>query len=747
MHSRFDLSFPIEHFQHLPNPYPHDAARDAFLRTNIVNLDLASPTPPRFHPKNHPLTPPDTPSNRKKTVDFEQETEHKVTQLAYLETFLSAGLVVDVKGRPTRYLVVGGVPNDASATTLSRVFCRMGELKGMFVRFQATKRIVVLSWHDIRDAKKAYTLIRDSLFFGQSQPLSAAFISPQNLIKATGPSPFVNENEGDLCISAKLPNSSSESQPVNLHAALALFGELSAFSANYNVETATFFASYYDARDAANASKSLHGRSILGMSLQVMEDQSTASAVTQQRAQPSTDPNHSSVSLQKTSHDTSFSDPPPTPPKDSTLNMIPISPPSTISPNHSPVALHPVLYQSPNPRLLPKREPGSNRVKKPLFSSTSVSNLKSRGSMHQGSSLNLQQQQQRTLPPRLSMPWLNSGKQHNQFQGLSHRNNNHKGNYRPSQSPHQKVTQFAYFPPLPSNSPSPDSTYGTASLPPHSADPSTVDSGPPTPPHHQAYVHSPGLLSKRGSFDHLSQPGSANLSRRGSWDRLDEHGLSSEKRGAVIVQSMESVGTRPAGAGATAGAYQATAAITTPGNERNSVEIGRIEAGLDTRTTVMLKNVPNKMSDVDLQKYISDVVPNSYDFMYLRFDFHSSANVGYAFVNFVDVADLLKFAKAKLGVKWNLFCSEKVLQMSYANFQGKEALVEKFKNSCVMEMQDEWVPKIFYSSGPKKGQREPFPPASNPSRARRSQDQRDRGLIRNINSYSLGRPLTIRAPH
>jgi len=51
------------------------------------------------------------------------------------------------------------------------------------------------------------------------------------------------------------------------------------------------------------------------------------------------------------------------------------------------------------------------------------------------------------------------------------------------------------------------------------------------------------------------------------------------------------------------------------------------------------------------------------------------------------VQDLLLFAKTKLGVKWNMYSSDKVLQMSYANFQGKEALVEKFKNSCVMEMQ------------------------------------------------------------
>ena len=62
-------------------------------------------------------------------------------------------------------------------------------------------------------------------------------------------------------------------------------------------------------------------------------------------------------------------------------------------------------------------------------------------------------------------------------------------------------------------------------------------------------------------------------------------------------------------------------------------------------------------------------------------------NVGYAFVNFITVQDLLYFAKTQLGVKWyvqsivvqtlltdvmacrNMYSSEKVLQMSYANYQ------------------------------------------------------------------------------
>lgn len=47
--------------------------------------------------------------------------------------------------------------------------------------------------------------------------------------------------------------------------------------------------------------------------------------------------------------------------------------------------------------------------------------------------------------------------------------------------------------------------------------------------------------------------------------------------------------------------------------------------------------------------------------------------------------------------------------MSYANVQGKEALIEKFRNSTVLEEEESFRPKVFYSSGPMKGQEEPFP--------------------------------------
>ena len=65
-----------------------------------------------------------------------------------------------------------------------------------------------------------------------------------------------------------------------------------------------------------------------------------------------------------------------------------------------------------------------------------------------------------------------------------------------------------------------------------------------------------------------------------------------------------------------------------------------------------------------------------------------------AFVNFITVQDLITFCKARLGVKWNMFQSEKVLNATYGNYQGKEALVEKFKNSCIMDERESWRPKV-----------------------------------------------------
>ncbi|GJE96770.1 hypothetical protein PsYK624_129760 [Phanerochaete sordida] len=173
-------------------------------------------------------------------------------------------------------------------------------------------------------------------------------------------------------------------------------------------------------------------------------------------------------------------------------------------------------------------------------------------------------------------------------------------------------------------------------------------------------------------------------------------------------------------------------------SEKNQLNIVNIENGLDTRTTVMIKNIPNKMSDADLMKFIDRVCPRRIDFLYLRMDFQNGCNVGYAFVNFITVQDLMHFATTQLGVKWNMYSSEKVLQMSYANYQGKEALVEKFKNSCIMDEREAWRPKIFFSDGPSQGLPEPFPPPTHLRRKERSASNRGALFVPGAHHYAHG---------
>ncbi|EAL22487.1 hypothetical protein CNBB3660 [Cryptococcus deneoformans B-3501A] len=211
---------------------------------------------------------------------------------------------------------------------------------------------------------------------------------------------------------------------------------------------------------------------------------------------------------------------------------------------------------------------------------------------------------------------------------------------------------------------------------------------------------SPSWSLDKSFFDYETPPRILSLSRR-----LSEAGT---VQGLVNRADMAARARQKQGLG---GHWDANDRKAIP--EQNRVFPERIMAGLDSRTTVMVKDVPNKLSRQELVDILNRVVPGEFDFVYLRFDFKNCCNVGYAFVNFCSVQSLLRFIQARVGKKWNLFSSEKVLQVSYADIQGKLALINKFRNSAVMGVIEPWRPQIFYSSGTLKGQPEPFPDSDN----------------------------------
>jgi hypothetical protein len=108
----------------------------------------------------------------------------------------------------------------------------------------------------------------------------------------------------------------------------------------------------------------------------------------------------------------------------------------------------------------------------------------------------------------------------------------------------------------------------------------------------------------------------------------------------------------------------------------------------------MLRNIPNKVTQAQLKVIVDRTSFGRYDFMYLRIDFSNGCNVGYAFINFADPFDIIEFTQARSGAKWDDFRSDKVAEVSYATIQGRDCLIQKFRNSSVMLEPEYCRPKV-----------------------------------------------------
>lgn len=150
-------------------------------------------------------------------------------------------------------------------------------------------------------------------------------------------------------------------------------------------------------------------------------------------------------------------------------------------------------------------------------------------------------------------------------------------------------------------------------------------------------------------------------------------------------------------------------AVHEKGNSDFTLDAQKIVNGEERRTTVMVRNIPNKYSQRMLLEEVNVNHQGKYDFFYLPIDFKNRCNVGYCFINFIEPAYITAFVKDFEGQRWKSFNSEKVCTITFARIQGKNAMISRFQNSTLLEKDNEYKPLLFYSSGPEIGQPEPFP--------------------------------------
>ena len=145
-------------------------------------------------------------------------------------------------------------------------------------------------------------------------------------------------------------------------------------------------------------------------------------------------------------------------------------------------------------------------------------------------------------------------------------------------------------------------------------------------------------------------------------------------------------------------------------NRHLTLDVDAVQAGQDGRTSLMVRNIPNKYTQQMLLAEFTEnvMVPVRLIFL-LPIDFKNKCNRGYAFVNFVECRDIVPFHRQYFGQNWRVFNSDKICDITYARIQGKANMLKRFENSALMEKEEEYKPLVFVSHGMEKGKRLPFP--------------------------------------
>ena len=113
--------------------------------------------------------------------------------------------------------------------------------------------------------------------------------------------------------------------------------------------------------------------------------------------------------------------------------------------------------------------------------------------------------------------------------------------------------------------------------------------------------------------------------------------------------------------------------------EKQILNLDDIVTGKDTRTTVMIRNIPIKYTDEILNEALVEF-HGKYDCLYLPYDFEKNGNKGYAFINFVNPLHILYFYEKFNGKKWVHFESSKICELNCAHFQGVNEIQKHAKN-------------------------------------------------------------------
>ena len=112
-------------------------------------------------------------------------------------------------------------------------------------------------------------------------------------------------------------------------------------------------------------------------------------------------------------------------------------------------------------------------------------------------------------------------------------------------------------------------------------------------------------------------------------------------------------------------------------SKKNVMELNKykIQNGIDKRTSLMIKNIPKGIDEIDVVKWLLQLAKLNY--VFVPKDELSNKILGFAFINVCDYTDILELLR-KLAIIDNYNNNNKKIEVIYSHKQGLKSLSKSF---------------------------------------------------------------------
>jgi hypothetical protein len=118
----------------------------------------------------------------------------------------------------------------------------------------------------------------------------------------------------------------------------------------------------------------------------------------------------------------------------------------------------------------------------------------------------------------------------------------------------------------------------------------------------------------------------------------------------------------------------------------------------------MLKNIPVKFTQKTMLELIEPKFGGTFDYFYLPMDLKTQGSVGFAFINFVHPASIMRFYSEFQDAQWAELVdsckSTKKCAIVYANVQGLEEIKAELRGKEIMKKREQAVRPYFVEAQP-----------------------------------------------